>query len=69
VAVQEDYGGGQFVVVVDNELQVSHGLVALVCQGGMLSTHRLLRVIHLVNHVGDVAQIQVQPCCVLQTSD
>ncbi len=65
MAVQEDHGGWQLVVVVDDELQVPHGLVALVCQGGMLGTHRVLGIVHLVHHVGDVAQVCVQPGSVL----
>ena len=45
--MQEHHGGWQLVIVVGDELQVAHGLVALVCQGGMLRPNCVLWVIHL----------------------
>ena len=65
MTVQEGYGVGQPVVVVDDELQVPHGLVALVLEGSVLRPHRFLWVVHLVNHVGYVAEVGVQPRGVL----
>ena len=67
VTVQKHHGGWQPVVVVDDELQVPHGLVALVCQSGVLRPHRLLWVVHLVHHMRYVADIGVQPGGVLHT--
>ena len=66
MAVQEDHDGRQPVIVVNNELQVGHSLIALICQGGMLSANCVFRVVHLVHDVRNVTQVDVQPRRVLQ---
>ena len=47
MAVQHDNRSGEAVIVVDDKLQVSHCLVALIHQRCVLCAHRALHVIHL----------------------
>ena len=61
MSMQEDNGSWQPVIVVDDELKVSHGLIALICQGGMSRAHGLVRIIHLVDDVRNFAQVHIQP--------
>ena len=65
VAVDEHHGRGQLVVVVHYELKVAHGLGALVQQRRVLRAHCVFRVRVVVHHVGDLAQVRVQPAGVL----
>ena len=61
MGVHEGNGGRQPVIVVNDELQVGHGLIALVCQSGMLHAFGLLGFVHVVHYVRHIAQVDVQP--------
>ena len=68
VAVNKGDGSRQAAPVVDDELQVCHRFVALVDKGTMLRALCLVPVVHLVHHVGNLRQVDVQPRCVLHST-
>ncbi len=68
VAMQEDHGGGQAAPVVQDELQVRHGLVALVDQRPVLCALCLVPVVHLVHDVRDLREVDVQPGRILHAN-
>ena len=53
MAVQEDYGCGQAAPVIQDELQVCHGFIALIDQRPVLRPLCLIPVIHLVHDMGN----------------
>lgn len=65
VAMQEDHGSRQLFIVVNDELHVSHGFITLVGKGRVLSSNSILRIIHLVDDMRDVAQVKIKPGCIL----
>ena len=65
--MQEDHGGWQLVIIIDYKLQVGHSLISLVGQGRVLRTDAVLRVVHLIDDVRNMAQIQVEPSGILHS--
>ena len=65
MAMQEDNGGREAAPVVQNKLQVCHGLISLVDQRPVLCALSLVPVVDLVHHVGDLREVHIQPGGVL----
>ena len=66
MAMQKDDRSWQLIVVVNDELKISHGLIPLVCNGCMLSAHSLVGFVHLIDNMRYLAQIAVQPGSILK---
>jgi hypothetical protein len=56
----------QPVIVIDDELDVSHCKIPFVPPDPVLCSVQRLRIVHLVYKVGYVTEVQVQPGCILR---
>jgi hypothetical protein len=61
VPMQENNRSWQSVIIVYDELEVSHGFIPLVLYGPMQRTLCKGRVIYLIYDVRNVAQVDIKP--------